>query len=474
MLKRLLATLLGKASAASSKNSAQNAHDLFDAADYSAALIAYETLFIATKEPQHLVNSGYCELMSGQLDLARTSFRSAHALAPHLAQALIGLGDVAARQQSHAEAVACYDQALAIDAQLAIARNNRSQSLTALGRLEEAWRDAEARYLTPGATSLYPHRLDLPVWDGRSACRLLVHWEQGLGDIIQHLRFLPEAARRAGQCSFECPPPLLSVAQGLAGSLTLIAANSHAPDTGAFDCHAPLLSLPYLLQHTPKSLPPPPYLQPPPAPVPHVLDDTESAQKNGSRIGLVWRASVFDTRRNLSLACLLELASHAVPSVQFVSLQKDVTRDEAVLLRKYGCLDAGSGVADFGDTALVIRELDAVISVDTSVAHLAGALAHPTLLMLNHQPAERWMLTGHTSPWYPTALLVRRAHDEPESDWIGRALTCIPAVIASTDRTPARSNQPSIAPPMSPNWRQGRASPHDAPGSATHGRSQSA
>jgi tetratricopeptide (TPR) repeat protein len=233
MLKRLLSALLGKASATSSKNSAQNAHDSFDAADYAAALIAYETLFIATKEPQHLVNSGYCELMLGQLDLARTSFRRAHALAPHLAQALIGLGDVAARQQSHAEAVACYDRALAIDAQLAIARNNRSQSLTALGRLEEAWRDAEARYLTPGATSLYPHRLALPVWDGRSACRLLVHWEQGLGDIIQHLRFLPEAARRAGQCSFECPPPLLSVAQGLAGSLTLIAANSHAPDTGA-------------------------------------------------------------------------------------------------------------------------------------------------------------------------------------------------------------------------------------------------
>jgi hypothetical protein len=319
--------------------------------------------------------------------------------------------------QSHAEAVALYGRALAIDAQLAVARNNRSQSLTALGRLEDAWRDAEARYLTPGASALYPHRLDLPVWDGRSPCRLLVHWEQGLGDIIQHLRFLPEAARRAGHCSFECPPPLLSAMQEMAASVTLVPAGSGPPDTTGFDCRAPLLSLPHLMQQRQDELPLPPYLHAP------AHKPTQVARtKAGRSIGLVWRASLFDTRRNMSLACVLDLASRLHPSVRFTSLQKDITPEEAALLQQHGCVDAGSGFADFGDTAAAILGVDAVMTVDTSVAHLSGALGHPTLLMLNHQPAERWMLAGETTPWYPSARLVRRARDESEAQWIGRGL----------------------------------------------------
>jgi tetratricopeptide (TPR) repeat protein len=431
MLKRLLYALFRRTPATLPADAAQQAHDLFDAGDYAAACAAYQALIAKSGDPRHLVNRGYCELMLGKLDLAHKSFLNARTLDPHLAQALIGLGDLAAQQQAHAEAVVYYDKALTIDPALAIARNNRSQSLTALGRMEEAWRDAEARYLTPGAALLYPHRLDLPLWDGHSACRLLVHWEQGLGDIIQHLRFLPEAARRSGNCSFECPPPLLSLVRSVGGSIELIAANNNAPDTTTFDCCAPLLSLPYLLKYTQKSLPLPPYLQATPANVPHSLENVEPTQYD-LKIGLVWRASVFDTRRSMSLASLLERAAHLLPSVQLISLQKDANRDERFLLDTYRCLDAGSGFADFCDTATAIFGLDATISVDTSVAHLSGALAHPTLLMLNHQHAERWLLTGDASPWYPSVFIVRRRHGEHEGDWIARALTHLPTVIASS------------------------------------------
>jgi tetratricopeptide (TPR) repeat protein len=432
MFKRFLTAFFGKAPATPSAEAAQQAHDLFDAGDYAAALVAYEALFAATGDPRHLVNGGFSSLMVGDLESARDRFHRAHVLDSGLPQALMGLGDVAARQQAHADAVAWYDKALAIDGELAIARNNRSQSLTALGRLQEAWRDAEARYRTPGARALYPHRLLLPLWDGRADCRLLVHWEQGLGDILQHLRFLPEAARRAGQCSFECPPPLLPVMQGMAGSVSLIPATNVPPDTGPFDFRAPLLSLPYLLQQDPDALPKPPYLQAPEGRAAQV----SHAPGDGPRIGVVWRASLFDTRRNLSLASLLDLAARLLPSVRLVSLQKDVTPEEAALLASHGVQDAGSAFADFGDTAAAIRAVDAVVTVDTSVAHLAGALAHPMLLMLNHQPAERWMLTGETTPWYPSAILVRRAEGETEADWIGRGLARVAALVGQGRQRP--------------------------------------
>lgn len=431
MLKRLLAAWRRAEPAAVAAEAAQRAHDLFDAGDHAAALAAYDALVARTQDPRQLVNAGYAALMLGDLAGAQSRFARAQTLAPQLAQAWIGGGDVAARRQDHAGAVACYDRALAIDATLAVARNNRSLSLTALGRLEEAWRDAESRYRTPGAPALYPHRLDLPPWDGRSACRLLVHWEQGLGDIIQHLRFLPGAAQRAGHCTFECPPPLLPVVQGLAGAVRMVPATERAPDTAGFDCRAALLSLPHLLGHTGRTLPAPPYLQ---APVTQAAPAWAVPAAPGLRLGLVWRASLFDTRRNAPLQVLLAQAARLLPTARWVSLQKDPTAEEAALLRAHGCAEAGSGFGDFGDTAAAIRSLDAVVTVDTSVAHLSGALDHPTLLLLNHEPAERWMLAGDTTPWYPSARLLRRAPQEPQADWIARALAAVPALVGGRGR----------------------------------------
>jgi tetratricopeptide (TPR) repeat protein len=428
MLKRLFAAWRRADPAA-----VQRAHDLFDAGEHAAALAAYDALAERIDDPRQLVNAGYAALMLGDLDGAHGRFARAQVLAPQLAQAWIGGGDVAARRQDHAGAVACYDRALALDATQAVARNNRSLSLTALGRLEDAWRDAESRYETPGADALYPHRLDLPPWDGRSACRLLVHWEQGLGDIIQHLRFLPGAAQRAGQCTFECPPPLLPVVQGMAGAVRLVAATERAPDTTGFDRRVGLLSLPHLLGHTARTLPAPPYLQ---APVPRETLACAARAAPGLRLGLVWRASLFDTRRNAPLEVLLAQAARLLPTAQWVSLQKDPTADEAALLRAHGCVDAGAGFGDFGDTAIAIRSLDAVVTVDTSVAHLSGALDHPTLLLLNHGPAERWMLEGDTTPWYPSVRLLRRAPQEPQADWIARALAAVPLLVGWREATP--------------------------------------
>lgn len=389
-----------------------HADSLFDAGEHAAARVAYAQLISTESTPELLVNRGYCELALGDSAAARASFQAALARAPQFAPARVGLGDIAAQKNRHTEALRCYDSALELNGALLIARNNRAQSLLALGRLEEAWRENETRFALPNAATLYPHRLALPRWDGTADKRVLVHWEQGFGDIVQHLRFLPAMAARSQGCAFECPPPLLALARRMPGAPALIEARNQPPQTADFDCHAPLLSLPFLLGMSAKTLPHPPYLATDAARASALRAGWETEGKH--LVGIAWRASSFDPRRSLALDQLLEAFTPLAGRVRLVGLQKDISAQEGALLLQNGGIDAGSGFGSFDDTATALAALDTIVCVDTAVAHLAGALARPTLLLLNEPAAVRWMLDRNDSPWYPSVRLLRKGAGD---DW---------------------------------------------------------
>lgn len=389
----------------------------FDAGNFEAAADEYERIAAQRPDPGDLVNLGYARLFLGRLEEARASFEGALAQQAAFAPALTGLGDLWARGGAHAEAATCYRRALGSDPALAVAHINLSLSLTALGELESAWREAEWRYELPQARSYYPRGKLEPRWDGRALGdrRLLVHWEQGFGDIVQHLRFVPLLATRAPNFVFECPPPMLQFARAALGAPHVVESSEVLP---AFDVCAPLLSLPLLLSVDPQALPRPPYLS--------VDTGTRTRLRqiwsgDGRRlVGMAWRSSSFDPGRDVALTDLLALAG---PQVRLVSLQKETTLQEREALRACGAIEAGSGFVDFADTTATIAALDAVVSVDTVVAHIAGALDRPTWLLLSEPAAVRWMIQRDDTPWYPAMRLLRRAP--------GRAWTELLAVAAA-------------------------------------------
>ncbi len=414
MLWRQLRRLLhrGPAAALAERSSGDT---LFDAGDYQGAAAVYERLARSRPTPGAWVNVGYACLFLGRDAVARAAFEEALALHPGFAPALTGLGDLCANGGDHAAAAGFYRRALDAEPGLAVAHNNLSLSLTALGELELAWREAEWRYELPQARNYYPRGKLTPRWDGTplGERRLLVHWEQGYGDVIQHLRFLGPLAARAPGFVFECPPPLLRLASASFGAAQLVESRESLP---LFDVCAPLLSLPLLLGSSRDALPVPPYLRADPV----AAADFRRQWSAGGRklLGVAWRSSSFDPARDVDLGELLSLAT---PQTLLISLQKDATAQERELLRARGALDAGSGFADFFDTAAAIAALDAVLSVDTSVAHLAGALDRPTWLLLTEPAAVRWMNARADSPWYPSMRLVRRAPGRAWRDVLGAA-----------------------------------------------------
>lgn len=434
MLKALIARWSGRAAgsdqdatsqdATSLQTRLQQAHALFDRGEFQSAADIYATLAKQAPTAELLVNLGYAKFMHGDDGGSSKAFEQALSLRPGFAQALVGLGDLAARRNDHTVALAHYDRAIASDKSLAVAHGNRAQSLFAVGRTAEAWAESEWRHEAPGGRALYPHHYDLPRWDGRALQgKLLVHWEQGYGDIIQHLRFLPLLEQRGIDHVFECPPPLLRLVQRNLPA-HVIAAREQPADTTGIAAVAGLLSLPHLLGVDAAALPSPPYVQ-----FDTSRRDSLRAAWSGDGallIGIAWRGSAFDASRHATLDDFLAAASNESAlrqrPMRWVSLQKDATPEERSLLSRLGAVDTSVELPDFAATADVIGALDGVISVDTATAHLTGALNQPLCLLLNEPAAVRWMLNRPDSPWYPTARLFRKQPAEPWAPLIGESL----------------------------------------------------
>jgi tetratricopeptide (TPR) repeat protein len=385
-----------------------------------------------------------------RLDDALASYDQALALKPDYFDALNNRGVALHDLQRFAEALASYDRALAVRPDYVPALANRGVTLHQLRRLDEAlvcydyalalnpgyvdghfnkallqllkgdydigWREYEWRRWKAENLTLFKRDFAQPLWLGQTAIEgktILLHAEQGFGDTIQFCRYAPLVAGRGARVVLEVPVQLKDLMASLAGVPDVIARQDEPPD---FDLHCPLLSLPLALGTRVESIPAQvPYLTVPP----ESLRKWTSAvgTKRNLRIGLVWAGSsghAGDAIRSISLRSLLPLADL---DAEFVSLQKEVRGDDATALQERGdIVHFGDELDTFADTAAVIANLDLVISVDTSVAHLAGALAKPVWILLPFLPDFRWLLDREDSPWYPTARLFRQ---QAPGDWSG-------------------------------------------------------
>ncbi len=302
-------------------------------------------------------------------------------------------------------ALAAFEKALALDPSLIDAHVNRAHGWLAAGDFANGWREHEWRLRRPR----YRQRMVDRYWTGGDiAGRTILLWaEQGFGDAIQFIRYAPLVAAGGARVVVECPEALASLFAAVDG----VSATVRPDDEIAYDVHAPLMSLPLLLAAEPE---PAPYLCSPAG-----LEQNDNAVR---RIGLVWAGNpehANDRNRSHPLSAFAPLASAAGSDTEFLALQGGVAADDVppdgMVLRRPRRV-----YRDFAETAAAIAPLDLVISVDTSVAHLAGALGKEIWMLLPPNPDWRWGYSGDASPWYSNMRLFRQQWGESRAELFGR------------------------------------------------------
>jgi tetratricopeptide (TPR) repeat protein len=389
----------------------------------------------------------------GRLDEAVAAYRRALAIDPGFVGAHFNLGNTLLHQDKFDEAAACYRRALAFAPDFAGAHNNLGELLRDQGELDaarasfqralalvpdfagahlnlgivalkqggfaEGWREYEWR-LRGGDPRLRPRSFVQPQWRGEKleGRTLLLHAEQGAGDVIQFVRYAAIAAARGARVIVEAPRPLVRLLATSDGVAEVIAGGEPLP---RFDRHLSVMSAPLAVGTTLETVPgETPYLRADPAAAGVFAE--RLADLSGLKVGLVWAGdpglhnpeyAAVDRRRSIVLTRMLPLLK--TPGVSFVSLQKGSPAgqldDIPPPLRPLDFMDE---VGDFADTAALVANLDLVITVDTSVAHLAGALAKPVWILSRFDGCWRWLSEREDSPWYPTARLFRQARP---GDW---------------------------------------------------------
>ena len=329
---------------------------------------------------------------------------------PRDGEARLNRGFALARLWRFEEAMAEYDQACVLMPDPAEARWNRGILGLLAGDYQSGWEGYEARWETSHFKALQ-RGFSQPCWNGEGfpGKTLLVHAEQGFGDTLMFARFLPQARARGGRLILEAPGKLQGVLSTCSGIDQFVMAGGPLP---LFDLHLPLHSLGRIFCPDPGALAPLcPYLTVPEQ-VPRRLElEKLLAPAGNRRIGLVWAGNPgqqADRSRSLDPGFLEVFAK--VHGIQWFSLQVG-SRGCPPLP---GLVDLGPCLGDFSDTAFALSRLDLLITVDTSIAHLAGALGRPAWVLLHHFPDWRWMLDREVSPWYPNLRLYRQTRP---GDW---------------------------------------------------------
>ncbi len=345
---------------------------------------------------------------------ALAEFERALAFKKEFPEALLNRGSVLRELARYADALANYDAALRQRPDYPDARQNRGMVRLLLGDFARGWPDFELRLRTHEAARAREYKQ--PRWRGEGAIAgktILLHAEQGFGDTIQFCRYAEAVAALGARVVLAVPPALKRLLTGLRGVAAVAASDA---ETGAFDWHCPLPSLPLALKTTISSIP---------AAIPYLAAPADRVQAWSKRlgagarprIGLAWSGNPkHKNDRNRSIA-LRRFAALGGLKASVVSLQKHMRADDAATLAEFAWLAPfGGELTDFADTAALIAQLDLVISVDSAVAHLAGALGKPVWILLPHVPDWRWLIGRDDSPWYPTARLFRQP---AIGDWDG-------------------------------------------------------
>ena len=381
-----------------------------------------------------------------QGEAALRSFETGLALEPGFASGHLNWGNALQALGDYAGALACYDRAIALRPNDAMAHSNRSAALKHLHRFAEALQSCEAAVaLAPDFASgqwnrslmllllgdlqagfaAYHSRwqtdtfaairrsFSQPLWLGVQDVRgatVLLHTEQGLGDTIQFARYAQLLERRGARVVLEVEPALFALFQTLPGVDTLLRQRDPLPD---FDLYCPLMSLPVGCGTTLDTVPGGvPYLQANPAKVRSW--EQRLGARTRPRIGLVWSGSTTHQADHLRSLALSDLLAALPPGCDYISLQKELRPGDAAVLQASALAHFGGELLDMDDTAALCACMDLVIAVDTSVAHLAGALGLPVWVLLPHMPDWRWLLDRSDSPWYPSARLYRQ---QRAGDW---------------------------------------------------------
>jgi hypothetical protein len=308
--------------------------------------------------------------------------------------------------------LACYERALALAPDHADAHFNRGRLWLQLGRWREGWDDYEWRLRNRREKRQF---FDAVMWDGAplGGRTIILHSEQGFGDTLQFCRYAPLVAARGGRVVLAVQPALRELLAGLPGIEHCIAVGSALPD---YDFLMPLASLPHVFATERATIPSPDgYLHAP-------SDRLERWRRRwpgpspALRIGLAWGGNAeqsLDRNRSTTLATFLPLLD--VPGTEFYSLQVGPRAAEAATLARQGRLvDLAPELTDFAETAAAMTLLDLVVTVDTSVAHLAGALGRPAFVALTYLPDWRWYLEGADNPWYASLRVFRQPS---RGDW---------------------------------------------------------
>jgi len=371
---------------------------------------------------QALVQRNYGAFLAKhkRFDAAEKAARESIRLDPNSAAAWSNLGVLLACVKREVEAEQCQRQAIALDPLDRIAPFNLSYLLLRQARFSEGWACLDAR---KSHQPLLPEPA-CPRWQGEPLAgkRLLIEFEAGHGDMIQFCRYASVLkAQGARTVALTCHPALKTLFASLDGCDEIYAIDEHVP-TDCWDFWTPMLSVPYRCGTNLSSLPARiPYLAPAPD---RVARWSSVLRDQGMRVGLVWKGNAnFENDADRSLAGLRELAPlWSIPGITFVSLQKGPGQEEASYPPVgMPIVDLASSLHDFHDTAAVARQLDLVISVDTAVAHLAGAIGTPCWILLpDYKTDWRWMKDREDTPWYPG--VVRLFRQERMGDWAGTIL----------------------------------------------------
>jgi tetratricopeptide (TPR) repeat protein len=386
----------------------------------------------------------------GDLDAAIENYRQVLRLKPDLAEAHYNLGSTLRLKEAFGEATAHLQQALQLKAGYAEAYNNLGLTYKEQGNLDQAiesfsralqikpqlaeahwnrsftyllnanfrdgWPDYEWRFQQARWKTLYPHRYNGPRWDGKTCPdkTIFIHDEQGLGDTLQFVRYIPAVKSHCRKVIFETRKSLIPLLQGFPGIDRFIIRSAKQPVSENWDFYTPLLSLPKIFGTDLETIP---------ADGPYINADAGKVAYWGNRltgrrfkVGIVWAGRPLHTNdRNRSCKLNQFYPFSKIPGIQLIGLQKgDAAAQTQHMPEEIPLTNYGEEFEDFSDTAGLIENLDLVISVDTAVAHLAGAMGKPVWVLLPFVPDWRWMMDREDSPWYPTMRLFRQ---KTHGDW---------------------------------------------------------
>ncbi len=379
---------------------------------FDDAVIAFQAALELKPEYADAYNDlGTAHQLAGRVDEAMAAYGHALRIDPDHPKAWSNVGAAHMQRNEPLRAIAAYERAIALNRHNARIRTNLAFARLLMGDLLAGWRHYEARWAA-GLTGVKRIGKRKPWLGGRSihGRTILICNEQGLGDMMQFARFVPLVVALGAKVHLEAPPPLIRIFQAsFPGVEAVHSTEGPVPECDEI-CTVPSLALAFETElHTiPSDVP---YLRPPAGAHPFLPARTSGVP----RIGLAWSGfagHTNDANRSIPFE-RFRMIPDGIP-LQFICLQKEIRKRDEADLAASGVPSFTDRIGDFADTAGLIGEVDLVIAVDTSIAHLAGAMGRPTWVLLPHVPDWRWMLERADCPWYPTMRLFRQPR---AGDW---------------------------------------------------------